>query len=164
MTSRPPEGKAQQTAGVSSPLLHVAGPQSRTEGPNAAGCPLCSTTASHIEHRGDVLEQPIGMRRPADRFHAGTAIPVPVADESAVRPGPMEIQRRVWSNGVVRVAYQAVSVGRPYAGELVTIRVQGGILHVFHDGRLVRSVPRNNRREVRYIRGRRSPPNARKAV
>jgi transposase InsO family protein len=116
------------------------------------------------QYNQDRPHQSIGMRRPADRFHSGTATPVSVMDESAVQPGPLEIQRRVWSNGVVRVAYQAVSVGRPYAGELVTIRVQGGVLNVFHDGRLVRSVPRNNRREVRYIRGRRSPKDTSQAV
>jgi transposase InsO family protein len=116
------------------------------------------------QYNQDRPHQSIGMRTPADRFHSGTATPVSVVDEPAVRPGPMEVQRRVWSNGVVRVAYQAVSVGRPYAGELVTILVQGGVLHVFHAGRLLRSVPRNNRREVRYIRGRRSPKDASQAV
>jgi len=103
------------------------------------------------QYNQDRPHQSIGMRTPADRFHSGTAIPVSV-EESAVRPSPTEIHRRVWSNAVVRVADQAVSVGRPYAGELVTIRVQGAILHVLHDGRL-----RNSRREVRYLRGRRSP-------
>jgi transposase InsO family protein len=116
------------------------------------------------QYNQDRPHQSIGMQRPVDRFHSGTATTVSVVNQSAEGPGSMEIQRRVWSNGVVRVAYQAVSVGRPYAGELVTIRVQGGILHVLHDGRLVRSVPRNNRREVRYIRGRRSPKDGKKVV
>jgi hypothetical protein len=115
------------------------------------------------QYNQDRPHQSIGMRTPAQRFHAGTATSLPVVEQSA-GPGHTEIQRRVWSNGVVRVAYQAVSVGRPYAGEVVTIRVQGGILHVFHDGSLLRSIPRTNRREVRYIRGRRSPKDASQAV
>ncbi len=116
------------------------------------------------EYNRDRPHQSIGMHTPAERFHAGTATPVPAVDEPGPGLGPLEIRRRVWSNGVVRVAYQAISVGRQYAGEVVTIRVQAGVLHVFHDGRLVRSVARDNRREVRYIRGRRSPKDASQAV
>ena len=73
-------------------------------------------------------------------------------DQPRAELGPTEIQRRVWSNGIVRVAYQAVSVGRQYAGRVVTIRLEGSIRHVFLDGRPVRSIPRTNRWEVKQIR------------
>ena len=80
--------------------------------------------------------QSLGMRTPADRFRAGTATSIPEVDEPLPRLAPLEIRPRVWSNGVVRVAYQAVSVGRQYAGQSVTIQGPGR-----HPQRLPRRSP-----------------------
>ncbi len=90
--------------------------------------------------------QSLGMLTPAQRFlpdqPSAPAPPVPTTHG-------LRVQRRVWSNGVVRVAYQAVSVGRPLAGQIVTVEVGEALLRVFHNGALIKAVPRRGGKEVR---------------
>jgi hypothetical protein len=85
--------------------------------------------------------------------HATIATPPPAA--AAPPPGltptttsPIEVTRRVASNGSIRVAYQSVSAGRQLAGQIVTVRLQPTVLQVFFAGQLVRTVPRRSTKEV----------------
>jgi len=99
--------------------------------------------------------QGIGMEVPAARFGAGTAGQGRELADAALRPervGGDWIARRVCSNGVVSVAWQQFSVGKHRAGATVDIHVQDQMLQVWDGDELLRTVVRDNNREVRKKR------------
>lgn len=99
--------------------------------------------------------QGIGMDTPAARFGAGTAGQGRELGEAALRPeriGGDWISRRVCSNGVVSVAWQQFSVGKHRAGASVDIHVRDQILQVWDGEELLKTVVRDNQKEVRKKR------------
>jgi hypothetical protein len=62
-----------------------------------------------------------------------------------------EVQRRVWVNGVISVAYQRIQAGRHLAGQVVNVRIEPTVLHVPLDGELIKTVPRRSDKEVRQL-------------
>ena len=99
--------------------------------------------------------QGIGMDTPVSRFGAGTAGQGRALDTAALRPervGGSWIARRVGANGVVCVAWQQFSVGKHHAGAGVDIHVDGRILQVWCGDELLKTVLRDNSREVRKKR------------
>lgn len=97
--------------------------------------------------------QMIGGLTPADRFRFGTKTEIPgeppiVPDRRSLT----EVQRRVWTNGVISVAYQRIQAGRHLAGQVVTVRIEPTVLHVLLDGELIKAVPRRSKKEVRRMR------------
>jgi transposase InsO family protein len=97
--------------------------------------------------------QMIGGLTPAERFRFGTKTEIP-GEDSVIpeRRSITEIQRRVWVNGVISVAYQRIQAGRHLAGQIVTVRIEPTVLHVLLDGELIKTVPRRSEKEVRQIR------------
>ena len=99
--------------------------------------------------------QGIGMDTPASRFGTGTAGQGRVLAQAALRPervGGDWIARRVCANGIVSVAWQQFSVGKHRAGASVDIHVQDQILQVWDGEELLKTVVRDNQREVRKKR------------
>ncbi len=96
--------------------------------------------------------QALAMLVPAQRFQPATpatpTLPPTVQHLEPTTISPIEITRRVASNGIIRVAYQYVSAGRHLAGQIVTVRLQPTVLQVFFAGQLVRTVPRRSSKEV----------------
>jgi transposase InsO family protein len=63
-------------------------------------------------------------------------------------PAPVQVQRYVHANGVVRAFRQTFSVGTHHRDELVCVRLEGRVLHVLDtQGRLMKSVPRDPSKE-----------------
>jgi hypothetical protein len=95
----------------------------------------------------------IGGLTPAERFRFGTKTEIlgqqPVVSD---RRSITEVKRRVWTNGVISVAYQRISPGRHLAGQVVTVRIEPTVLHVLLDGELIKTVPRRSKKEVRQRR------------
>lgn len=97
------------------------------------------------------------MRTPADVFTTSKAalslVPDREADASALSPldrsGNDWIARRVSNVGVVCVAWQQISVGRHRAGRSVDIHVGEELLHVWDGPDLLKTVLRDNKKEVR---------------
>lgn len=103
----------------------------------------------HRPHQG------IGMDTPAARFGAGTAGQGRVLAEQALHPervGGDWVSRRVAANGIISVAWQQFSVGKHRAGASVDIHVQDEILHVWDGEELLKTIVRDNQREVRKKR------------
>jgi transposase InsO family protein len=113
------------------------------------------------------LRVPQALHAPGDRngHHPATvAVQVtPTADPDQAAPpapqvlvpAPVQVQRRVWSNGLVRVANHVFSVGRHRAGSLVRIRVEERVLHVLDEqDRLIRTVPKDPDKQATYIQAR----------
>ena len=97
--------------------------------------------------------QMIGGLTPAERFRFGTKTEIPSEDPVIRQQRSItEIQRRVWVNGVISVAYQRIQAGRHLAGQIVTVRIERTVLHVLLDGELIRTVPRRFKKEVRQKR------------
>ncbi len=99
----------------------------------------------------------LGMAPPASRF---TASPTgPSADDSALfgeRTGEDWISRRVASNGVISVAWQQISCGLHRAGRRVDIHVQESSLQIWDGEELLKTVLRDNTKEVRKKRASRA--------
>ena len=97
----------------------------------------------------------LDMRPPATRFYAARAQTRP-ADASALSPtdrsGDDWIARRVSAVGVVSVAWQQISVGKHRAGSTVDVQVGEEILHIWDGNELLKTVLRDNRKEIRKKR------------
>lgn len=101
--------------------------------------------------------QALGMAAPTSRFS------VPdrgrVADATALedeRTGEEWISRLVATNGIVSVAWQQVSCGKHRAGRRVDIYLQGPTMQIWDGEELIKTVLRDNRREVRKKRAARA--------
>jgi len=64
------------------------------------------------------------------------------------RLGPVQVTRQVHKVGTVTVAGQKFRMGTAWAGQLLTVRVDAELFHVFHDGVLLKTVPRTTRNDV----------------
>jgi hypothetical protein len=102
--------------------------------------------------------QGIGMATPAQRFTAAArpraavaARPViTIADRpAATRRGGQWVTRKVGGNGIICVAHQQVSVGKHRAGEIVDVHLDGQLLQAWHGNELLKTITRDNTREVR---------------
>jgi hypothetical protein len=85
----------------------------------------------------------------ASRFTAREGRP---ADTSALlgeRSGDGWVSRRVAVNGVISVAWQQISCGKHRAGRRVDVHVQGPTLQIFDNEELIKTVLRDNQKEVR---------------
>jgi hypothetical protein len=97
------------------------------------------------------------MAVPADRFNAAgrqaSLLNLPAQrDAGPDRSGPTWITRRVGANGVISVAWQQSSVGKHSAGELVDVHVDGKLLQVWHRDELLKTIVRDEPKEVRKKR------------
>ena len=72
---------------------------------------------------------------------ADTPLPAPA-------PGPVSVQRKVPSDGVIMVTRQRLRVGATYAGKIVTVHVEDTHFRVTCDGTEVSLHPRNEQRPV----------------
>jgi hypothetical protein len=57
------------------------------------------------------------------------------------RLGPVQVTRRVHKVGTVTIAGQKFRVGTCWARQLLTVRVDAELFHVYHDGVLLRPCP-----------------------
>ena len=92
--------------------------------------------------------QALEMATPRKRFE--TSPPeLSTFTPTATTTAPHEVERQVWSNGMICVAKQSFSVGRHFAGGTVTVRVNPTCFEVLKDGELIRVVTRKNSKEVK---------------
>lgn len=92
--------------------------------------------------------QSLDMMTPAERF---TQRQLQMPDITEVDDGVIEIQRRVGEAGRIRVNTTRYLVGRWAAGEIVDVRLDRNLVHIFHAGRLIKTHPkRHDDKEVRY--------------
>ena len=113
---------------------------------------LDAFVAEYNHHRPhDALD----MRPPASRFYGARADSRP-ADASALTPedrsGDDWVARRVSAVGVVSVAWQQISVGKHRAGRTVDVQVGQELLHIWDGNELLKTVLRDNEKEVRKKR------------
>ena len=81
---------------------------------------------------------------PASRFRAAE----PGLDEQPPS-GEHWVSRKVASNGVISVGYQQVSIGARYAGQASDVLVKEGLLQVWVDGKLTKTVARATQGVIR---------------
>ena len=97
----------------------------------------------------------LDMNTPASRFFTTRADARP-ADDTALasvdRAGDDWVARRVSAVGVVCVAWQQISVGKHRAGRTVDIHVGPQLLHIWDGNELLKTVLRDNTKEVRKKR------------
>jgi hypothetical protein len=93
------------------------------------------------------------MRRENSRSVCGHLAESRPADTSAMTPVDRStddwIARRVSAVGVVCVAWQQISVGKHRAGRTVDVQVGEEILHIWDGNDLLKTVLRDNRKEIR---------------
>ena len=99
--------------------------------------------------------QMIGGMRPVQRFLS--ALQQQTDDDrpatiAATAGSVSEVERRVWTNGVISVADQRIQAGRHFAGQVVTVRIEPTVFHVLLDGELIKTAPRRSEKEVRQRR------------
>ena len=106
----------------------------------------------------DRPHQGIAMATPAQRFQPGPPHNSPAAGRPVItvpdRParasqGGQWITRKVGANGVICVACQQLSVGKHRAGEIVDVHLDGLLLQAWHGNELLKTITRDNTREVR---------------
>ena len=105
--------------------------------------------------------QSLSMAAPASRFTAKTAsdgqqdlplrlppglaaLPAVIPDPgpaATIAPGAVEVDRVVPASGNMFAAGRQVWLGKPLAGQKVTLRLDHASLHVFHDGQLIKTHP-----------------------
>jgi len=92
--------------------------------------------------------QALSMATPASRFVAGSGRD---PDTSAIseRSGESWISRKVAVTGIISVAWQQINCGRHRAGHRVDIHLQGPILQIWDGQELLKTVLRDNQKEVR---------------
>jgi len=92
--------------------------------------------------------QALSMATPASRFVAGSGRD---PDTSAIseRSGESWISRKVAVTGIISVAWQQINCGRHRAGHRVDIHLQGPILQIWDGEELLKTVLRDNQKEVR---------------
>jgi transposase InsO family protein len=110
--------------------------------------------------------QSLGMLSPAARFRFGskTEIVEPSATQEPMVPRSLEVERFVFDNGLISVAKQKFSVGRRLAGQHVIVRIDGKLMHVFHNGELIKTQPRRSDKEVTRFRANRPYRKSSKSV
>ena len=94
--------------------------------------------------------QALAMATPADRFVI-TAADRP-ADTSAIgteRSGEEWISRKITTNGIISVAWQEINCGKHRGGRRVDIHLQGPVMQIFDGDELIKTVMRDNGKEVR---------------
>jgi len=97
--------------------------------------------------------QALSMLVPASRFSLRADPPGPALEQLAAAN---TVTRKVARNGVISVSHQVFSVGQALAHKLVTVEIDGDLLHVWADGARVRTVVRTSKGEVRKKRARAS--------
>jgi hypothetical protein len=106
-----------------------------------------------FSYNHDRPHQMIGMQPPAQRFYRRDPnSPTHAPDVSALTPdhgGDDWVSRRVASNGVISIAWQQISVGKNRAGAQVDVHVTDQLLQVWHGSELLKTVKRDNTKEVR---------------
>jgi transposase InsO family protein len=110
--------------------------------------------------------QSLGMLSPIARFRFGsnTDIVEPDVAPQPMTRRPIEVERFVFDNGLISVANQKFSVGRRLAGQHVTVRIDGKLMHVFHNGELIKTEPRRSDKEVTRLRANRPYRKSSKSV
>lgn len=111
--------------------------------------------------------QALAMATPAQRFQpAGSDSPLSSSSDPNLDPleSPLVIERKVTDTGVIRIAYAPYSIGRHMAGRRVTVAIVGSLLHVYSDGRLIKTLARKNDRDISRIRANQPPRRGRKAA
>jgi len=88
------------------------------------------------------MPAPTGLE-PAQLPDARPAKPEPLG-----RLGPVLVTRRVHKVGTVTVAGQKFRMGTAWAGQLLTVRVDTELFHVFCDGVLLKTVARTTRNDI----------------
>jgi transposase InsO family protein len=103
-----------------------------------------------VSYNTERPHQALGMATPASRFSVPDRGRAP--DASALQPersGQEWISRLIAANGIVSVAWQQVSCGKHRAGRRVDIHLQGPTMQIWDGDELLKTVLRDNRREVR---------------
>ena len=59
------------------------------------------------------------------------------------------ISRKITTNGIISVAWQEINCGKHRAGRHVDIQLQGPLMQIFDAGELIKTVMRDNGKEVR---------------
>ena len=110
--------------------------------------------------------QSLGMLSPAARFRFGSKTEViePGVAPQPLLPRPLEVERFVFDNGLISVARQKFSVGRRFAGQHVIVRIDGKLMHVFHNDELIKTEPRRSDKEVTRFRANRPYRKSSKSV
>ena len=110
--------------------------------------------------------QSLGMFSPVARFRFGskTEIVEPDVAPPPMTRRPIEVERFVFDNGLISVAKQKFSVGRRLAGQYVTVRIEGKLMHVFFNGELIKTEPRLSEKEVTRFRANRPYRKSSKSV
>lgn len=107
------------------------------------------------EYNNNRPHDALDMRPPVSRFYGARADSRP-ADASALtaedRSSDDWVARRVSAVGVVSVAWQQISVGKHRAGRTVDVQVGQEILHIWDGNELLKTVLRDNKKEVRKKR------------
>jgi transposase InsO family protein len=101
-------------------------------------------------YNNDRPHQSLGMLSPVARFRFGSKTEIVDSDRAPqpTAPRPIEVERFVFDNGLISVAKQKFSVGRRLAGQYVTVRIDGKLMHVFFNGELIKTEPRRSDKEV----------------
>ena len=102
-------------------------------------------------YNGQRPHQALGMATPAERFVTAARDERPADDGALIgdRSGDEWISRKVVANGVVTVAWQQVSVGKHRAGRVVDIHLDGPTMQIWDGPELLKTVLRDNAKEVR---------------
>jgi transposase InsO family protein len=102
-------------------------------------------------YNGQRPHQALGMATPAERFVTSARDERPADDGALIgdRSGDEWISRKVVANGVVTVAWQQVSVGKHRAGRVVDIHLDGPTMQIWDGPELLKTVLRDNVKEVR---------------
>ena len=93
--------------------------------------------------------QALSMATPASRFAAGATRPADTSALGGERSGEDWISRRVSVNGIISVTWQQISCGKHRAGRRVDVHVQGPTLQIFDGDELIKTVLRDDQKEVR---------------
>jgi hypothetical protein len=101
----------------------------------------------HVVHDG-VLAKTLPSPIPAEQRGKIRGARVASTQQPAPPTGPMSVQRKVPRDGVVMVARQRLRIGRPYAGNIVTIHVEDTHFRVTCDGAEIAIHPRNGQHPV----------------
>lgn len=101
--------------------------------------------------------QGIGMKTPAERFLVDRDRPPPELDPHLIaldesRSPDEWITRKVSVDGVITVAWQAISVGRHRGGRRVDVHVLAEILEVWDHNELIKTVARTSKGGIRKKR------------
>ncbi|WP_280828264.1 hypothetical protein [Mycobacterium sp. OTB74] len=110
----------------------------------------------HVVHNG-VLAKTLPSPIPADQRTKIRGARVATTQLPPPQPGPISVQRKVPTDGVVMVARQRLRIGRTYAGNIVTIHVEDTHFRVTCDGAELAIHPRNGPSQTLESQNPRSP-------